>query len=69
MPNLHIKNAEELAIMRESGRLLAKVFGYLDGQVSEGISTMDINDLAETFIVDNWVRGQPVKGSTGFPTR
>jgi len=46
-----IKTAEELALMRESGRLLAQVFAMLDDYVKAGISTMDINNRVEDFIV------------------
>jgi methionyl aminopeptidase len=38
--------------MRESGRLLASVFRYLDNQIQPGMSTLDVNDLAERYIVD-----------------
>ena len=38
--------------MREAGRLLASVFGYLDALIVPGISTMAINDWAERYIVD-----------------
>ncbi len=48
-----IKTAEELALMRESGRLLAQVFAMLDDYVKAGISTMDINNRVEDFIVND----------------
>ncbi|WP_339073876.1 type I methionyl aminopeptidase [Teredinibacter turnerae] len=67
MANLHIKNAEELLLMRESGRLLASVFRYLDGHISDGISTMAINDLVETFIVDELGARPASKGQYGYP--
>ncbi|MBU3823849.1 MAG: type I methionyl aminopeptidase [Candidatus Oceanisphaera merdipullorum] len=37
--------------MRTSGKLLAMVFDYLDSVIQVGISTMDINNLAEQYIV------------------
>lgn len=52
MPNVILKSAEELSVMREAGRLLASVFGYLDALIVPGISTMAINDWAERYIVD-----------------
>lgn len=52
MVNVKLKNAEELAVMRTSGKLLAMVFDYLDSVIQVGISTMDINNLAEQYIVD-----------------
>ena len=52
MDKVILKNAAELEIMRESGRLLASVFDYLDEQITVGTSTMDINNLAEHYIVN-----------------
>ena len=52
MANIILKTPEELAIMRKSGRLLASVFDYLDKNITVGTSTMEINDLAERYIID-----------------
>lgn len=54
MPEVILKSAAELQVMRESGRLLASVFKYLDGQIVPGISTMDINNLVERDISGYW---------------
>lgn len=51
MKEIIIKTPEEIAKMRHSGTLLAKVFAMLDGAIREGITTMEINDLAEAFII------------------
>jgi len=61
-----IKTNDELIVMRESGRLLALVFAYLDQQVKAGITTMDINDLAERYIVDELKSRPASKGQYGF---
>lgn len=53
--------------MRESGRLLASVFAYLDPLIREGLSTMEINNLAEAFIVDKLNARPASKGQYGFP--
>lgn len=45
-----IKSASEIEFMRESGRLLAQVFGMLDDLVTEGISTLEVNRQVEHFI-------------------
>ncbi|MET0266582.1 MAG: type I methionyl aminopeptidase [Duganella sp.] len=45
------KRPEEVALMAESGRLLASVFQHLDGIELIGMSTMAVNDLVEQFIV------------------
>ena len=46
------KTPAEIALMAESGRLLASVFTRLDGLDLAGRSTMAINDLVERMIVD-----------------
>lgn len=66
MGNVTLKSAEELAVMRESGRLLATVFDYLDGVVEAGVSTMEINDLAERYIVDQLHSRPASKGQYGY---
>lgn len=66
MASVKLKSAEELNLMRESGRLLARVFDYLDGRIDIGISTMDINDLAERFIIDQLHARPASKGQYGY---
>lgn len=50
--SVNIKNSDEIALMRESGKLLAKVFYALDDYIKPGISTMDINDFVENYVVN-----------------
>jgi|TARA_R110002050_G_scaffold71671_2_gene154064 methionyl aminopeptidase len=64
--SIKLKSAEELSVMRESGRLLARVFDYLDGRIEIGVSTMDINDLAERFIIDQLHARPASKGQYGY---
>ncbi len=66
MAKVILKSAEELALMREAGRLLALVFKYLDGEIRVGMSTMAINDLAERFIVGELGARPASKGQYGF---
>lgn len=66
MAELKIKSPAELQVMRESGRLLASVFAYLDKHVSVGISTMEINDLAERYVVDQLGARPASKGQYGY---
>lgn len=47
------KQPEELALMAESGRLLASVFAMLDAMPLVGLSTLEIDTLVERFIVDD----------------
>lgn len=66
MASIKLKSAEEMGVMRESGRLLARVFDYLDGRIEVGVSTMDINDLAERFIIDQLHARPASKGQYGY---
>jgi methionyl aminopeptidase len=61
-----IKRAEELACLAESGRLLASVFTYLDSLRLIGLSTLQVNDLVERFIVDELKARPASKGQYGF---
>ena len=62
-----IKNADEIALMRESGRLLADVFHQLDDLIKPGISTLEINDWVESYIV-NQLKARPASlGQYDYP--
>lgn len=60
------KRPEEIALMAESGRLLASVFGYLDGLNLIGLSTMEVNDSVDRFIVDQLSARPASKGQYGY---
>ena len=62
-----IKSAQEIAVMAESGALLAQVFDRLDRLSLEGRSTMEINDLVERMIVDDLQARPASKGQYDFP--
>ena len=66
MAKIALKTPEELAIMRESGRLLASVFAYLDTHMVAGISTMTVNNLVERYIVDVLQARPASKGQYGY---
>lgn len=66
MADVKLKNETELQLMRESGRLLASVFAYLDDKITVGVSTMDINNWAERFIVDELHARPASKGQYGY---
>lgn len=66
MAKIALKTPEDLAIMRESGRLLASVFAYLDTHMVAGISTMTVNDLVERYIVDVLQSRPASKGQYGY---
>ncbi|HHS9737768.1 TPA: type I methionyl aminopeptidase [Raoultella ornithinolytica] len=67
MPSIPIKTADELARQRRAGALLASVFDMLDKHIHPGITTMEINNLAEDFIV-NQLHSRPAsKGQYDYP--
>lgn len=66
MSEIKLKNPQELALMRQSGKLLAQVFAYLDLHIKAGLSTMQINDLTERYIVDQLAARPASKGQYGF---
>ena len=61
-----IKRPEELALLAESGKLLAEVFGHLDRLELAGMSTMQVNDLVEHFIVGRLQARPASKGQYGY---
>ena len=61
-----IKTADEIALMAESGRLLAEVFQRLDQLDLVGISTMQVNDLVEDFIIREQQARPASKGQYGY---
>ncbi|MDN6322996.1 MAG: type I methionyl aminopeptidase [Halomonas sp.] len=66
MGEVTLKSEEELSVMREAGRLLALVFKHLDKQIVPGISTMDINNWAERYIVDDLQARPASKGQYDY---
>jgi methionyl aminopeptidase len=61
-----VKTADELALMRISGKLLASVFEMLDTQDLAGMSTMQVNDLVDRFITVDLAARPASKGQYGF---
>jgi methionyl aminopeptidase len=60
------KRPEEIALLAEAGKLLAEVFGHLDRLPLIGMSTMDVNDLVDRFIVDTLQARPASKGQYGY---
>jgi methionyl aminopeptidase len=60
------KRPEEIVLMAEAGKLLADVFAHLDGFALTGMSTMQVNDLVERFIVDTLAARPASKGQYGY---
>ncbi len=65
--SIKIKTPDELRLMQESGKLLASVFAMLDKHMRPGISTMDINNLVENYIVHELNARPASKGQYDFP--
>lgn len=66
MSNIPIKSEQEIELMREAGRLLASVFTQLDEFMKVGVSTMDINNFVESFIVETLKARPASKGQYGY---
>ncbi|RYG97121.1 MAG: type I methionyl aminopeptidase, partial [Alphaproteobacteria bacterium] len=60
------KTPAEIELMAESGRLLASVFAHLDTLPLQGMSTLEINDRVEAFIVDELKARPASKGQYGY---
>lgn len=61
-----IKSPGEVALMAESGRLLARVFELIDSLTLEGMTTLEVNDRVEQFIVLELGARPASKGQYGF---
>lgn len=66
MSEVILKNPQQLALMRTAGQLLTRVFEHLDDFVAPGVSTLQINDRAEAYIVDVLKARPASKGQYGF---
>jgi methionyl aminopeptidase len=60
------KSPEELSALATSGRLLASVFAFLDRTTLTGLSTMQVNDMVEAFIVNTLGARPASKGQYGY---
>ena len=67
MTAIKLKTDAELAKMRNSGQLLARVFKMLDEFVCEGVTTMEINDRVESFIINDLHSRPASKGQYDYP--
>jgi len=66
MSKAMIKTADEIELMRIAAQLLSQVFAKLDEFVTEGVSTMAINDFVERYIVDELNARPASKGQYGY---
>jgi len=67
MNDIHLKSNQEIEIMAENGKILAKIMRDLEKQIEPGIRTKDLNKLAEELVLK--FRGKSsFKGYEGFPS-
>src|SRR5688500_11282066 len=63
---IHYKSAEEIELIRESSLLVSQTHALVASLIRPGITTAELDKLAETFIRDN--NAVPAfKGYRGFP--
>jgi len=67
MTGINIKNERELALMREAGRIVAEVLARVRETVVPGITTADIETLADQIIVGKHKAIPSFKGYRGYP--
>lgn len=63
---ISIKTPQEIKIMAEGGRILAEIMQKLQKEVRPGITTKDLDRLAESLILDYGAKPS-FKGYQGFP--
>ncbi len=70
-PPIHLKTPEEIALMREAGRIVAEVHELMRKMVRPGVSTAELDAVAQ-----DWIRrrnaipsfkGYPYTGKNDFP--
>ncbi|HTO97657.1 MAG TPA: type I methionyl aminopeptidase, partial [Myxococcales bacterium] len=64
---VELKNREEIGHMREAGRIVAEILDALEKAVAPGVSTWELDQLAERLIHEKGAR-PAFKGYRGFPS-
>ncbi|MEM6644469.1 MAG: type I methionyl aminopeptidase [Bacteroidota bacterium] len=69
---IHLKTPEEVELIRESSLLVGKTLGEVGKHVKPGVSTLELDEIAETFIRDHgatpaFKNYQASFGETPFP--
>jgi len=62
-----LKSGHELALMREAGRVVAEVLAEIRETVAPGITTADLEAVADRIIVGKYQAIPSFKGYRGFP--
>ncbi|MCY1079035.1 type I methionyl aminopeptidase [Archangium lansingense] len=66
MSQVEIKSRDEIALMREAGRIVSEILDELEKAVAPGVTTWDLDALAEKLIYQKGAR-PAFKGYHGFP--
>lgn len=66
MGQVELKNKDEIALMRDAGRIVSEILDELEEAVGPGVSTWDLDQLAEGLIHKKGAR-PAFKGYLGFP--
>jgi methionyl aminopeptidase len=67
MAQIEIKSADEIALMREAGRIVSEILDELEKAVAPGVTTWDLDALAEKLIYEKGAK-PAFKGYLGFPS-
>jgi methionyl aminopeptidase len=66
MAGVELKSQDEIALMREAGRIVAEILDALEKAVAPGVSTWELDQLSERLIFEKGAR-PAFKGYKGFP--
>jgi methionyl aminopeptidase len=67
MAQIEIKSADEIALMREAGRIVCEILDELEKAVAPGVTTWELDALAEKLIYEKGAK-PAFKGYLGFPS-
>ena len=59
-------SSREIEKMRQAGRLAVQLLNYLEPMIKPGVSTLELNDEAESWTQEHGARSAPL-GYHGFP--
>lgn len=66
MNQVEIKGPQEIALMKEAGRIVCEILDELERAVAPGVTTWDLDALAEKLLYEKGAR-PAFKGYRGFP--
>lgn len=63
---VELKSREEIAHMRDAGRIVAEILDALEKAVAPGVTTWELDQLSERLIHEKG-RGRPSRATAAFP--